>query len=542
MSEFEAPFPVWGNRGMAACDHPLAAQAACDVLAEGGNVVDAAVTLSLTLGVVCPYYTGIGGGGFMLLWLPEFPTPRLIDFRETAPRLSERGMFVDKPNASTRGGLAVGIPGSIAGLAEVLEKFGSISWERALQPGIRAAEEGFPVYPNLVRVIRARRRMLGLYPGPARMFLGPKGQGLEPGEILRQPELGQTYRALARNGPREFYEGEIGRRIVEAIAGSGGILDAKDLVDYKPLWREPLTGVYRGHELFTVGPPSAGGLQLLQMLEILQPFRFSPSRARSASTYHLQVEAMRLSFADRSTSVADPAYFPVPIEALLDPARLAELHLRIDPKRAMDLIEMPPIEMSVGSTGGTASYVVASKEGGMIAATESVNLWFGSLVMPEGTGFLLNDIMDDFSRMPGTPDAFGLVSSRINQVEPGKRPASSSCPVLVARNGRPWLAAGSAGGSRIATSVLQILMNVIDHEMNVRQAMDAFRVHHQWLPNEVQVEKMIPEDVRRALRALGHEVLEGPCRSHGCCLQYSEASKLLSGAGDFRAGGAARGL
>lgn len=541
----ESPFPTWGTAGIAACDHPLAAQAAVDVLDEGGNAVDAAVCMSLTLGVVCPHYTGIGGGGFMMIWLPGMDRPRVLDYRETAPAKAYPGMFGSLgQRASTRGCLAPGVPGQVAGLQYLLDEFGTISWERALAPGILHAEEGIPAYPNLRRVVLGRQRMLSIYPEAARIFL----PNAAPGKVLRQPDLAETYRRLAREGPREFYEGETARRIVAELKEGGGIMEEEDLRRYRPLWREPLVASYRGRDVWSIGPPSGGGIQLLQMLQMVEPFSFTPARTGTASTYHLQAEAMRISFADRSTWIADPEFFEVPVEAMLDPARIAELHLLIDPARATELLDMPPLagqQIPAGHTqpgrGGTASFGVADHTGGFVAATESVNLWFGSMVIPRGTGFLLNDIMDDFSRQPGTPDAFGLVSSRINQVEPGKRPASSSCPALISHNGKPFVAAGSAGGPRIPTSVFQVCMHLLDHDLNIRQALDAPRVHHQWLPDEVAVEKFVPEDVRKGLRALGHRVVEGPARSHGCAVTWSEEEQLFFGAGDFRSGGAAAG-
>lgn len=516
-------------------------------MSEGGNAVDAAVTLSLTLGVLCPHYTGVGGGGFCLFWLPGFDRPKVLDYRETAPAASKPGMFSDTRRASTRGALAPGTPGTVAGLAELLEQHGTISWERALAPGIELAERGFPTYPNLRRVILGRLKMLSEYTETARIFVTETGQGPLPGQLLRQPDLAATYRRLAEHGPREFYEGETAERIIAELDSGGGVMTRQDLIDYKPVWREPISALYRGREVFTIGPPSGGGIQLLQMLQMLEPFDFPPAKMGSARTYHLQCEAMRISFADRSSWIADPAFFDVPVEAMLDPSRIADLHLLIDPRRANELVEMPPLEgylpagQSLPGQGGTASFCTADSQGGFVVATESVNLWFGSMVIAPATGVVLNDIMDDFSQRPGTPDAFGLVSSRINQVEANKRPASSSTPALVFEDGKPIIGSGSAGGPRIATSVFQILTHLLDHRLNVRQAMDAPRVHHQWLPNELVVERFVPEDVRKGLRALGHRVAEGPARSHGCAIAWNEEDGLFYGAGDFRSGGAAAG-
>ncbi len=541
----ESPFPTWGTRGIAASDHQGASQIACQIMADGGNAVDGAVALSLALGVLCPQYTGLGGGGFAIVWLPGFERPRVLDYRETAPGAATPDMFVNDRQASMRGVLAAGVPGTVAGLAELLEQHGTLSWKQVLAPSIEQAERGFPCYPNLRRVILGRSEVLTDFPEIARIYVTETGEGPRPGELVQQPDLAATYRLLAERGPREFYEGELAGRLIGELSAEGGVMSLEDLKTYKPVWREPISASYRGREVFTIGPPSGGGIQLLQMLQMVEPFDFSPDKAGSALCYHLQCEAMRISFADRSSWIADPDFYDVPTAAMIDPARIAELHLLIDPRKAMDLVEMPPLEGHVPGghsrlgQGGTAAFACADSQGGWVVATESINLWFGSMVIPRGTGVVLNNIMDDFSQQPGTPDAFGLVSSRINQVEPHKRPASSSAPALVMENGRPFIAAASAGGPRIATSVFQILMHLLDHGLNVCRAMDAPRVHHQWLPNELAVEKFVPADVRRTLAQLGHRVVEGPARSHGCSIIHSEADGMFYGAGDFRSGGAA---
>lgn len=532
---------------MAVSDHQDASEASVQVLREGGNAVDAAVTLSLTLGVTCPQYTGIGGGGFALVWLPGMPEPRLFDFREVAPGASHPDMFGDDELASIRGGLAAGIPGTLAGMAKLLEEFGTISLARALAPGIEMARKGVEMYPNLRRVVIGRRAHLEQAPEAGRIFLQPPDDPGRPGHRLLLPELADTYERLARLGHREFYEGETAERIVESVRNSGGIFSLKDLADYKVVERTPIKGSYRGRDFYTVGPPSGGGIQLLQMLQMMEPFSVQPEDFGSAECFHLQAEAMRMSFADRSSWIADPDYYDVPVEAMLEQGRMRELQATIDRERAMELVETPPLKnfspqgRCMPGVGGTAAYLTADEQGGFVAATESVNLWFGSMVVAKGTGILLNDVMDDFARAPGTPDAFGLVSSRINQVEPGKRPASSSSPCLMARNGVPTGAIASAGGPRIAPTVFQLVMNVIDCGLNIRQAMDAPRIHHQWLPNELNVEQTIPRDVRRTLEGKGHRVVEGPSRSHAVGLLRDEEDGFFYGAGDFRAGGEAAG-
>ena len=534
---------------MAVSDHQAASDAARDVLAEGGNAVDAAVTLSLTLGVTCPLYTGIGGGGFAIVYLPGMERSRLFDFRETAPGMAEPDMFGDDEMTSIKGGLAVGVPGTVAGMARMLELFGTISWERALAPGIEMARRGVEVYPNLRRVVIGRRPHLVDFSEASRIFLNPEKDCTKPGNRLFLPDLADTYERLAREGARDFYEGETARRIVEAVNSHGGRFRPADLANYRVVERPTVQAGYKGREFVTVGPPSGGGIQVLQMLKMLEPFGLGPDQFSSGDCYHLQAEAMRLSFADRSSWIADPEFFDVPVKAMLDESRLKELHSQIQLGRAMELVATPPLctepapaGCNLPGVGGTAAYATADSQGGFVVATESVNLWFGSMVIPDRTGVLLNNVMDDFSRKPGTPDAFGLVSSRINQVEPGKRPASSSAPTLVFENGRPVAALASAGGPRIATTVLQMAVNYFDHQLNIRQAMDAPRIHHQWLPNELVVEQTVSHDTRDRLEQLGHKVIEGPSRSHAGALVWDEEERCFFGAGDFRAGGAASGL
>lgn len=546
-NSFEAPFPRWGQNGMAVSDHRDASEAASQVLREGGNAVDAAVTLSLTLGVVCPHYTGVGGGGFALVWLPGMPEPRLLDYRETAPSKAHPDMFGDDELASIRGGSAVGVPGCVAGLSWLLKEFGTISWERALAPGIELARRGVETYPNLRRVVLGRQEHLSCFPAISRLFLGENGRGPMPGQRIVMNDLADTYERMAKHGPREFYEGETARRLIQGIQRNGGVMTEADIASYTPLERSPLKGSYKGREVWTVGPPSGGGIQLLQMLHLMEPFGLGPDDFGSGLAYHLQAEAMRLSFADRSIWVADPAFFKVPVEQMLDASRLDQLHAMIRRDQAMELVEPPPLNAAVPTgvnlpgDGGTAAFVTADSSGGFVAVTESVNLWFGSMLIPDGTGVVLNDVMDDFSRNPGTPDAFGLVSSRINQVEPGKRPASSSSPALFFREGRPVAALASAGGPRIATTVFQMALNLYDHELNIRQALDAPRVHHQWLPEEIAVERNISRDVRESLIERGHKVAEGPSRSHAVGLVRDEEDGFFYGAGDFRADGEAVG-
>ncbi len=539
-----SPFPSVGQKGVAATDDLRASQAACQVLKEGGNAVDAAITASLMLGVTCPQYTGIGGGGILLVWEPGASSPRMLDYREVAPGGVSPDWFSDEESSIT-GGKTVGVPGSIAGLWELHEQFGKLPWKRYFEPCVELADKGFAVYPNYVRTGVGRHEDLLRYPASAKIFCREDGTPKGPGDRLVQADLAKTYAKIAAEGKKGFYEGSVAEAIVRSVQEDGGCLSLKDLANYEVVWREPLQSSYRGYQVFTTPPPSGGGLQLLQMLAMLEPFDLSDMDYLSAPYFHLLTEAMRISYAERVKWIADPAFFQVPTEHLLDPEHLMKLHLLIDPTQSSEFLDLPSLDWqpdagyAMPGIGGTSSFAVVDEEGWMVVGTESVNLWFGSAVVAEGTGIVLNDIMDDFTRNPGLPDSFGLVGSKINQIEPGKRAASSCCPSLVAKNGMPVMALGSAGGPKIPTSILHMLSYRIDHGCNVAQSIALPRVHHQWLPNHCAVEPFVAEDTRRELRRFGHDVVQEEARSHAVMLGLEPSYGGWTGFADLRSGGQA---
>ena len=507
------------------------------MLAQGGNAVDAALAVSLGLGAVCPYYTGLGGGGFALLWMPGWDAPRCLDFREVAPASATPSMFLEGAS-STAGGPAIGVPGCIAGWSLLHREFGRLPWEMILSACADICEQGFSIDSNYLRITTAKLEALQPFPELLRVFLGGQA-ALAPNDWLRNPDLARTYRLLAREGPSAFYEGPLAQRMVKSVQAQGGGLTLEDLAAYRPCWRPTISFPYRGKNVFSVGPPSAGGIQLGEMCALLDTLRLQAPG--SAGDLHLLAEAMKISFYERANWIADPSFCHVPVEWLLDRERLGYWADKVCPGATLRLPDEMSTHIPVGR-GGTASYLAATLDSGVVMATESLNLWWGSLVVPEGCGFPLNNVMDDFCCRPGQPDAFGLFSSEVNQVEPGKRPASSCTPILVFDQGRPVFAAGSAGGPRIATAVAQMLVNHFDYDLNAQQAVSAGRVHHQWKPDVLWVEPQLSGSVSAELEKFGHLVQTEECRSHGCAATLDWEASLLTAGADFRSGGAAHGV
>ena len=537
-AHLRAPFPTLGRRAVAVSDHPQASQAACDIVQSGGNAVDASVAMSFVLGCCCPYYAGIGGGGFALVWLPDWSEPRWLDFREVAPAAAHPEFFESLPtNAAYQGKHSVGVPGNVAGLYELHSRYGRLPWSEVLAPAVACARQGVRVDSNWYRISLTKEAAMAEWPEASRIFLRD-GRSPFPGTCLTFEDLAQTYTKLAELGPDYFYRGELAARIVSSL---DGWMTAADLENYRVRWRTPLQMGWGSGRVYTVSAPSAGGLQLLQILGLMQRLgsaHMGPPRIPEVDFYHWLTESMRISFRERIHCAGDPDFrAPDPVH-FLNSEWFDHWLPQISDSSALSL-SAPALAYS---EGGTASHAVASHDGGGVIMTESVNQWFGSLVVPPGTGVLLNDIMDDFSTGPHKPDQFSLPPSPWNQVEAGKRPASSSAPAIWMENGRPRLLVGSAGGPRITTSVAQILLNLSWNGENVQQAVSRARIHHQWHPDVLEVEPQVPLALREALAGRGHRVMERNCRSHAAALECHWDEGFFSGGNDFRSFGAARGL
>jgi gamma-glutamyltranspeptidase/glutathione hydrolase len=505
--------PVTSRNGMVATDNRYATEAGLQVLMEGGNAVDAAVTIGFTLAVTYPRAGNIGGGGFMLVYLAKSNEVIAIDYREKAPRAATGDMFLDKSgNVDTEksryGYLAAGVPGTVAGLAMALEKYGTISLERALKPAIEFAERGFPVDEGLRRSLHEARERMKASPASMGIFFKKDGAPYRVGEFLVQRDLASSLKQIAQHGPAAFYEGEIAEKIAFAMKANGGLITDEDLASYEAVIREPVHGKYRGYDIYSMPPPSSGGVHLIQMLNLLEPLPISKFGHNTAQTIHFMAEGMKLAYADRSKYLGDPDFADVPASGLISKRYADELRRNINPYKATPSGKISPgnpIEHE--ESNDTTHFSVMDKYGNAVSNTYTLNFSYGTGITIPGTGILLNNEMDDFSAKPGEPNAYGLIGGRYNAIEPGKRMLSSMTPTIVMKDGKPFLVTGSPGGSRIITIVLQIIMNVIDHGMNIAAATNAVRIHHQWLPDELRVEKGLNLDTIRLLTEKGHKVV-----------------------------------
>ncbi len=521
---------VEAERGIVASAHGLASLAGLEMLQRGGNAVDAAVATGLALAVVYPIAGNLGGGGFLLIHLAD-GRQVAIDYRETAPAGATRDMYLDEkgdvmsgPQSSTVGWRASGVPGSVAGFALALEKYGSgkLTWADVCEPARRLAADGHVVTQGAAAQFRGSSRLLGAFDESKKIFLNG-GALWKPGDIWKQPDLAATFARLQQQGPREFYEGETARRIADAMTKNSGTLTLADLKAYKPAERTPIRGRYRGHDIVTMPPPSSGGIAVLQMLAMLEPHGIGKLGHTSAAKYHLLAEVMKRAFRDRAEYLGDPDFASVPVAQLLDPAYLKKRMADYSPDRATpaDRIDpgSGPVKLAAGPDLRAARFAAESTEtthfsvvdaaGNAVANTYTLNGNFGSGVTIPGTGILMNNEMDDFTAKVGVKNMFGLLQGPANAIQPGKRPLSSMTPTFVLKDGKLLLVTGSPGGPTIINTVLQIILNVVDHGMPVAQAVEAPRIHHQWMPDQLSFERYgISADTLALLAAKGHTVRE----------------------------------
>ncbi len=507
-----ASAPVAASHGMVVSAHRLATEAGVDVLRHGGNAIDAAVAVGYALAVVYPVAGNLGGGGFMTIRFAD-GSSAFLDFRETAPAAATEGMYLDAlgtpvPQASTRGHLAAGVPGSVAGLEHARERFGTLDGATLLAPAVALAEEGFVLEEDDAAMLVAAAPELARDPAAAAIYLvdgGPPASGAR----LVQRDLGATLRAVGREGAAGFYAGPVAAEIARASREGGGLIGIEDLAAYQVRERAPASCDYRGFTVVSAPPPSSGGVTLCLLLNVLEGFPLATLGRDSADYVHLVAEAMRLAFVERNTRLGDPDFVANPVAQLLSDGYAALLRGRIDPARVTPSPAMlAPIDR--GESPQTTHYSVVDEAGNAVAVTTTLNGAFGAKVVAGSTGVLLNNEMDDFTVKPGVPNLFGLVQGRANAIAPGKRPLSSMTPTVVTKDGALVLVVGSPGGPRIITTVLQVIVNLIDHGMTVSDAVAAPRLHHQWLPDVLFVESgRLSVTVAKALEARGHEVREG---------------------------------
>jgi gamma-glutamyltranspeptidase/glutathione hydrolase len=505
--------PVVARQGMVSTENFLATQIGLEILKRGGNAVDAAVAVGFALAVVLPDAGNIGGGGFMMVYSAKHNETIALDFREVAPLLASKSMFLDAngkpvPGLSTASPIAIGVPGTVAGFELALKKYGTMRLEDLMTPAIRLAENGFIVTPYLETLLETAEPTLSKWESTKAIFFR-NGRPLKAGERLVQKDLGRSLRLIARGGSKAFYQGSIARKIVADIRKHGGLISQKDFDEYRVVERTPVVGTYRGCKVVSMPPPSSGGVHLIQMLNVMENFSSETLAEDSAKRVHLLAETMKFAYADRAQFLGDPDFVKIPQKWIMSKEYAKEMSQLIDQDRALPANFIKSGKPIPYESDETTHYTVVDKSGNIVSTTYTLNLLFGSGMVASGTGILLNNEMDDFATGPGIPNSFGLVGGLQNLIEPRKRPLSSMSPTIVFKNDRPFLVTGSPGGSRIITTVLQIITNVIDRGMNVAEATLAPRMHHQWNPDTLRLESGFSLETKDKLKSLGHQLYTG---------------------------------
>lgn len=489
------------TQGMVATDHVLASRAGVEILAQGGNAVDAACASVFAVGVVNPAGSGIGGGGFMVISFPpkSQKEPVVLDFREVAPAAAHSKMYLKKglsKHASRTGGLAVGVPGEVRGCAHAVKAYGKLPLKKVLAPAIRLAKEGFPIGHHLASGLKRYTKRLKKHKNLSKIFY-PNGQPIAFRQHMTRPNLAKTLQAIADKGPKAFYRGWIAQDIVDAVKKAGGVLTLQDLKSYKIKIRQPLKTSYRGYTIYTMPPPSSGGVAIIQSLNILRRKSLKKLGHNSSSYLHLLAETLKHAFADRARFLGDPDFVKVPITKLTSQPYADSLYKRItDKAQAIKSYGMKQATSRAAHRGGGTSHLSTMDAFGMaVSVTSTINTAYGSKVVAPKSGVILNNQMDDFTTKPGQPNAFGLLQSMNNSIKAGKRPLSSMSPTIVLQKGKPVLAVGGSGGPTIITGTLQVMLNVLDFGLELNEAVSRGRVHHQWMPDLLFIESDLPKDV-----------------------------------------------
>ncbi|MBF4489317.1 gamma-glutamyltransferase [Psychrobacter sp. N25K4-3-2] len=510
-SEDAIHHPVWAKNGMVATQEALASDIGLKILKDGGNAVDAGVAVGFALAVTLPRAGNIGGGGFMMIYDAKQGKTVALDYREKAPSSASRDMYLDEDgnavsDLSRYHGLAIGVPGTVAGLLKALEDHGTMSRGQVMAPAIALAEDGIEVTAGLSESLTALSDRLQKWPSTKKIFFKHDGSAYQPGERLKQPELAKSLKLIAAKGADGFYKGETASKLVKAVNEAGGSMSLSDLANYEAIAREPVKGDYRGYEIVSMPPPSSGGIHIVQILNILEGYPLKDYGQNSAQTIHLMAEAMQLAYADRAEYLGDSDFIDVPASGLTSEAYADKLRTLINPDKATPASTIKANNPLPYESDQTTHFSIVDKDGNAIANTYTLNFSYGTGLVAEGTGILLNNEMDDFSAKPGVPNGYGLLGGEANAVEANKRPLSSMSPTLVFKDNKPYIVTGSPGGSRIITTVTQIISNVIDHDMNIAEATHAPRIHDQWLPDEIRVEKALNVDTVKKLESMGHTV------------------------------------
>jgi gamma-glutamyltranspeptidase/glutathione hydrolase len=535
--------PVRAKHGLVASTSEIASRVGVDVMKRGGNAVDAAIAVAFALVVTHPAAGNLGGGGFMMIRLTDGRSTA-IDYREMAPAAAHRDVYLDKngnpiqgEGGSLVGYRAAGVPGTVRGMELALKTYGSgkLSWAQLVEPARRLAANGFMVNRSLARSLRGNNDYLSQYKETKRIYLR-NGRFYQEGEIFRQPDLAASFARLQRFGPNEFYVGQTARLIVADMRRNNGLMTMEDLAGYVAKERAPLRGTYRGYEVLSMPPPSSGGAVLIQMLNILEGFALEKTDASSSERYHLMTESMRRAFADRAEYMGDADFVKVPVAGLVDKAYAEKLRLTINPQRASTSAEVRAGRPAGYESEDTTHFTVVDAAGNAVANTYTLNNSYGSAVVAKGTGIILNDEMDDFAAKPGTPNMYGLIQGERNAVAPRKRPLSAMTPTFVLRrDGSLWFSIGSPGGPTIINTVLCVITNIVDYDMNIQQAIDSPRIHHQWLPDELIFEPYgLSGDTQKALNLRGHKLGKPRYLGDAAGIMIEEKTGIRLGATDPR--------
>lgn len=530
--------PHISNTGMVVSQRKVASQVGSDILGKGGNAVDAAVATALALAVVLPRAGNLGGGGFMMVYLESLDKTIAIDYRERAPAAAHRDLFLDENGNYDKQKaqfslLSAGVPGSVAGLYYALTKYGTMSWKEVIAPSILLAEKGFVVPHDLANTLSSStyRKRLTSNPAAAKSFYKKNKDLYSAGEILRQPDLAWTLKQLSEHGPEAFYKGAIAKKIVKEMKKNGGLITADDLENYVVAERVPVKGTYKGFDIVSMPPSSSGGIHLIQMLNMLESYSIKEMGFGSADTIHVLAEVMKRAYADRSKHLGDSDFYNVP-SGLISKEYAKELNKNISLKN-----RTPSNQVYAGNplpyeSPDTTHFSVMDSFGNAVANTYTLNFSYGSGIVIPGTGMLINNEMDDFSSKPGTPNGYGLLGSEANSIEGNKRPLSSMTPTIIFKDKKPYLVFGSPGGSRIITTVLQVALNVMTHDMNIAQAVNSPRIHHQWLPEVLMIEEGFGADTEALLEQRGYRLY--PSRTMGSVQAILNKDGYFYGAADPR--------
>ncbi|HBD9163065.1 TPA: gamma-glutamyltransferase [Campylobacter jejuni] len=501
--------------GLVLSSHELANKIGKEVLDKGGNAIDAAVAVGYALAVVHPAAGNIGGGGFAVIHLANGENTTL-DFREMAPLKASRDMYLDSKgeiikDASTIGYLAAGVPGTVKGMSAMLDRYGTMKLKDLMAPAIKLAEKGYLINDRQEQTMLEAKDMFKEFPSSSKYFLKKDGSAYKSGDLFVQKDLAKTLKLIAKEGPDAFYKGKIADLIAADMAKNKGIITKEDLAQYQAIWRKPVEGTYRGYDIISMSPPSSGGAHIIEILNIMENANIENLGFASSKTLHIMAEAMRQAYADRSEYMGDPDFVKIPLDKLTSKEYAKEIYAKIPKDKALPSSKVKPGLGQIHEGHNTTHYSVLDSKGNAVSITYTINASYGSGATVEGAGFLLNDEMDDFSIKPGVPNLYGLVGGEANAIEPKKRPLSSMSPTIILKDGKVFMVVGSPGGSRIITTVLQVISNVIDHKMDISTAVESPRFHMQWLPDEIRTEPFgIIKDVQNNLEKMGYKITKEP--------------------------------